>query len=73
MRILNRDSWKRDHIPFFMLSYMRNKIIGVQSLHDQGDCALFLPVKPTAKGVVVPFIKRGAPGAAGSTASTAAR
>jgi hypothetical protein len=28
-----------------------------QSLHHQDDCALFLPVTPTAKGVVVPFVK----------------
>src|SRR5262249_1554301 len=51
---------ERQYVPCLMFPDVSNKIVGMQSLHDNDNCSSFLTVETAAQSVVVPLVY-GAP------------
>src|SRR6516225_3594415 len=56
------DSRERQHVPGLALLDVSNKIVGMQALHYNDDCARLLIVEAAPERVVVPVVNRTAPG-----------
>src|SRR5436305_12861570 len=54
--ILLRDGRKANHIPRFQAKHMADKIVFMQSLHDEDNASLSLIVEPTVQGVIEPVV-----------------
>src|ERR1700690_921683 len=53
--------WERDDIPLFLIHYMADQIVLVESLHNDDDDAVLFTIQSAHERVVIPFVNARSP------------